>query len=211
MKKIISNGILAAVLCLGNLVVNAQTNETPVSYNKSDANGFVTDVMGDKEFVASSLEAYFKQKFNAKPTTSKGYRSYKGVYWPEFAAEKLDVHYKLDHKKGNTRVTMLVAKGYDNFISSSSAPEIAGAVKGFMNTIEDKASSAANASALATAQSSYNEAQKAFDRAARKEEELRKEEEKVEQEMVTHQKVLADKEKMLSQAKATLGAAKAKS
>lgn len=209
-KRTLSIGILAAVLSLGPALVSAQTNETSVSYNKKKANGFVTDVSGNKEFVANSLDDYFKKSFNTRSTSSKGYKLYKGVSWPEVSSDKLDVYYKVDHKKGNNQVTMLVSKGYDNFISSSSAPSIAGSVKDFMNTIKDKALSAANASALAVAQRSHDEAQREFDRAAKRDEDLRKEKAKIDKEIATQQKTIADKEKLLNQTRTALEAAKAK-
>lgn len=210
MKKIFNIGLVAAMLALTPAIVNAQTNETSVSYNKSSANAFVTSVAGEKEFVANSLEEYFKKSFNSKSTATKGFKLYKGVSWPEVSTDKLDVYYKVDHKKGNNQVTMLVSKGYDNFISSATDLPMAEGVKGFMNTIKDKALLAANASELAAAQKALEAAQKEYDRAAKKDEDLRKDKERIEKDIASQQKTIADREKDLNKAKAAVEAAKAK-
>ncbi len=210
MKKILNIGLIVTILGLSPVIVNAQTNETTVSYNKSSANAFVTSVAGEKEFVANSLEEYFKKTFNGKSSSTKGFKMYKGVSWPEVSADKLDVYYKVDHKKGNNQVTMLVSKGYDNFISSATDQPMAEGVKNFMNTIKDKALLAANASELAAAQKALEAAQKEYDKAVKKEEDLRKDKERLEKDIASQQKTIGDKETALNQAKAALEAAKAK-
>lgn len=208
MKNLVKTGMLALLTWIATpILTHAQAGEAAVSYNKTNANGYVVNVEGDKEILNVSLDDYFKKAFNAKSTTSKGFKTFKGVSWPEVASDKLDVYYKVDGKKGKNTVTVLVSKGYDNFISGASDPNIADGVKSFMNTIQAKTVSASIANAVAAAQKIVDEAQKDYDKVAKKEGELRKSKEKIEKELLDQQKSLAEKEKTLNQAKTKLEAA----
>lgn len=208
MKKLVKTGMIALLTWIATPVLtHAQAGETTVSYNKAQANGYVVNVEGDKEVLSASLEDHFKQTFNSKSSTSKGFKTFKGVSWPEVSTDKLDVYYKVDGRKGKNTVTLLVSKGYDNFISGTSDPQIAEGVKSFMNTIQGKTVDASIANAVAAAQKVVNDAQKDYDKVAKKEGELRKSKEKIEKDLLNQQKDLADKEKALNQAKAKLDAA----
>lgn len=210
MKKFAQIGLIALTTWLVTPTLShAQAGETTVSYNKINASGYTVNVDGDKSVVTASLEDYFKKTFNTKSSSSKGYKMYKGVSWPEVAADKLDVYYKVDGKKGKNTVTVLVSKGYDNFISGSSDPQIADGVKNFMNSIQQKTANTTAANAVAAAQKAMDDAQKDYDKVAKKEEELRKSKEKIEKDIASQQKTMGDKEKTLNQAKAALDAAKA--
>lgn len=210
MRKLLVSTIFVAGLAFSTNTTFAQTAETSVSYNKSNANGFVNNINGEKDAVATSLSEYFKKTFDSKSNSSKGYTLYKGVSWPEVSTDKLDVYYKVENKKGNNKVTMLVSKGYDNFISSVTDPQMAEAVKNFMNTIEQKAVVVSNANAVLAAQKAVEEAQKEYEKSIKTDEEYRKDKEKLEKKIAEQQKTIGDKEQKLNQAKAALEAAKAK-
>ncbi len=208
MKSLLKTGMIALIYWMAApIVTHAQAGEAAVSYNKTNANGYVVNVEGDKKILTTSLDDYFKKAFNAKSTSTKGFKVFRGVSWPEVASDKLDVYYKVDGKRNKNTVTVLVSKGYDNFISGASDPAIADGVKNFMNTIQAKTVSASIANAVATAQKIVDEAQKDYDKVAKKESELRKSKEKIEKELLDQQKKLADKEKTLNQAKTKLEAA----
>jgi hypothetical protein len=89
MRKILMSTIFVAGIALCTIHSSAQTSETTVSYNKSNANAFVNDIKGDKAAVATSLSDYFKKTFDSKSSSTKGYTLYKGVSWPEVSADKL--------------------------------------------------------------------------------------------------------------------------
>lgn len=208
MKKLVRTGMIALLTWIATpLLTHAQAGETTVSYNKAQANGYVVHVEGDKAILSASLEDHFKQTFKSKSSTSKGFKTFKAVSWPEVSSDKLDVYYKVDGKKGKNTVTLLVSKGYDNFISGTSDPHIAEGVKSFMNTIQGKTVDASIANAVTAAQKVVDDAQKNYDKVAKKEGELRKSKEKIEKDLLNQQKDLADKEKALNQAKANLQAA----
>lgn len=208
MKHLVKTGMIALLTWIATpALTHAQAGEAAVSYNKTQANGYVVNVDGDKAILSASLEDHFKQIFKSKSSTSKGYKTFKAVNWPEVSTDKLDVYYKVDGKKGKNTVTLLVSKGYDNFISGTSDPHIAEGVKSFMNTIQGKTVSASIANAVAAAQKVVDNAQKDYDKVAKKESELRKSKEKIEKDLLNQQKDLADKEKSLNQAKAKLEAA----
>lgn len=210
MKKLLSISMFMLALSAAPAIVNAQSSETTESYNKTNVNGFVVNVEGAKDVVNTSLDDYFKRIFNGKSSSSKGYKLYKGVIWPEVSSEKLDVYYKVNNKKNNNQVTMLVSKGYDNFVSSQSDPQIADAVKYFMNTIQDKAIAVSNANAIIASQKALDDAQKEYDRAVKKESDLNKDKERIEKDIASQTKTISEKEQLLNKAKAELEAAKAR-
>ena len=62
-------------------------------------------------------------KKNIKKTSSKkGYSVYEGIIFSEITSDKIDFYIKVDGNKTNTKVTILISKGYNNFISESSDP-----------------------------------------------------------------------------------------
>lgn len=209
MKRIfIICSLMAGTLFLNSNKVSAQSNESSVSYNKSNVNGFTTSVQGDKGAVEDALEAYFKKTFDSKSSSSKGFKMFKGVAWPEIATEKLDVYYKVAGKKGNNTITMLVSKGYDNFVSSQSDPAIAQGVVNFMNTIKDKVMVINNANAVAAAENSLKDAQREYDRAVKKGSDLKDDQEKIGKAIASQEKEISEKEQALNKAKSALESAK---
>ncbi len=74
MKTLVKTGLIALLSWIATpILTHAQAGEAAVSYNKTNANGYVVNVEGDKEILNVSLDDYFKKAFNAKASTSKGF------------------------------------------------------------------------------------------------------------------------------------------
>lgn len=207
LKRVLSIGLLAAGLSFVNTEVFAQASETSVVYNKENANGFVANVSGDKVILTKNIEEYFKSVFKTKPSNSKGYKVFKGVVWPEVSQDKLDVYFKVDGKKGNNQVSMLVSKGYDNYITTASDPAIAAGVLRYLNGLQVATN---NAAAVQAAEKAVEEAQKAQERAEKQLRDLKAEKEKIEKKISEQQKDVTEREKAVREAKDALENAKAK-
>lgn len=184
--------------------------ETTVKYNSIDATAFTMSLDAEKENVSNSIEDYLKNTFGVKSASSKGYRVFKGVSWPEVSSEKLDVYYKVDGRKSKSTVTMLVSKGYDNFISNQSDAQAAAGLKNFLSGLSVKVGEYTKNIAVAAGTKGLEAAQKEYDKYARKAEDLNKQKAKLEKEIADNQSKLAEREKDLAAAKAKLSEAQNK-
>jgi hypothetical protein len=70
---------------------------------------------------------------------SKGFKVYKGVVLPEITTDKVDIYTKVEGKKDNCTVYVLVSKGYDNFISEKSDEKVFANMKTFLNSMQETA------------------------------------------------------------------------
>ena len=205
--------VLIACMSLGGIMMATNTfaqQETTVKYNSADASAFTMPVDAAKENVSNSIEEYFKNTFSVKSSSSKGYRVFKAVSWPDVSTEKLDVYYKVDGRKGKSEVTMLVSKGYDNFISNQSDAQAATGVKNFLAGLNVKVNEYTKNVAVAAGTKALEEAQKEYNKYAKKVEDLSKEKAKLEKEIADNQSKLAEREKDLNKAKSLLDAAQNK-
>jgi hypothetical protein len=209
------NKILMACIGFGGIMTAASTHtfaqqETTVKYNSIDAAAFTMPLEADKADVSNSIEDYFKNTFAVKSASSKGFRLFKAVSWPEVSTEKLDVYYKVEGRKGKSEVTMLVSKGYDNFISNQSDAQAAAGIKNFLSGLNVKVGEYTKGIAVAAGTKGLETAQKEYDKYVKKAEDLNKQKTKLEKEIADNQSKLAEKEKDLNKAKSVLDAAQNK-
>jgi hypothetical protein len=70
---------------------------------------------------------------------SKGFKVYQGVVLPELTTDKVDIYTKVEGKKDNCTVYVLVSKGYDNFVSSKTDEKTFANMKVFLNSMQETA------------------------------------------------------------------------
>lgn len=204
-KKILMLCIVAgSFTALGTTVSYAQASATTVKFNKADANAFTTNIEAPKENVENSIEEYFKKTFSSKSSSSKGYKLYKGVQWNEVSADKLDVYYKVEGKKNNSQVYLLVSKGYDNFISAQNDPQTAQGAINFLSGLNVKVAEYSKNVAVAESSKALDDAQKEYNKYIKKDEDLRKQKERLESDIADNQKKISEREKELNNAKSKL-------
>jgi hypothetical protein len=76
--------------------------------------------------------------FLNKKNKEEGYYKFSGVALPELAQEQLDLYFKVDPMENqHSSITLLVSKGYDNFISTSDSA-IFNASQNFLNSFVQK-------------------------------------------------------------------------
>lgn len=207
------NVIIIACMSLGSVMMAADTyaqQETTVKYNSAEASAFTLPIDAQKDDVSNSIENYFKNTFSARSSSSKGYRVFKAISWPEVSSDKLDVYYKVDGRKGKSEVTMLVSKGYDNFVSNQSDAQAAAGIKNFLSGLNVKVGEYTKGVAVAAGTKALEEAQKEYNKYAKKVEDLNKEKSKLEKEIADNQSKLAEREQQLNKAKSVLDAAQQK-
>ncbi|RQO30421.1 hypothetical protein DBR32_12710 [Taibaiella sp. KBW10] len=182
----------------------AQATETTVKFNKTDAGAFTTTIEAPKDVVAGSMEDYFKKTFSSKSSSSKGYKLYKGVLWNEVSTDKLDVYYKVEGKKNNSQVFLLVSKGYDNFTTTQNDPQTAQGAINFLSGLNVKVSEYSKTMAVAASSKVLDDAQKDYNKYVKRDEDLKKQKEKLEKDIADNQSKMGDREKELNNAKSKL-------
>lgn len=132
MNRVILNLSLAIGLALFSVNVQAQkVVETGISYNKQNINGFVGSYNIPSKDLSTIADAYFAKNIKGKKKKNKGFSVFQGVNWPAVPLEIGDVYYSVSGKKNESSLSVMVSKGYDNFITSASDAEIAAAVQRF--------------------------------------------------------------------------------
>ena len=80
-------------------------------------------------------------KVGVKGKSNKGYTVYKGVKLPELGDDTYDLYFSVDKKskkeKETSAVTLLISKGDDNFITSSSDAGVIGKAKTYLDNLWD--------------------------------------------------------------------------
>lgn len=85
------------------------------------------------EEVISDKLAQYKIKKGDK--VKGGFRVYKGVSIAEISDDKIDLYVVTSGKNNNSKASILVSKGYDNFVSSASEPDMVEKMKTFLNSL----------------------------------------------------------------------------
>lgn len=138
MKKIIIAASIAFATLMAVDASAQNARETQVSYMKNNVTAFSADYNVPKKVLQEVAENYFKDNIKGKQLKSKDFRLFKGVNWETvLGQDKGDVYYKVEGKKNKSTLTLMVSKGYDNFVSGSSDAQVANNAKNFLNGFGD--------------------------------------------------------------------------
>ncbi len=110
--------------------------ETAVKINKTEQKGIAADYAYPKSLVETSLAGKFTKAGFGKSKSKKGFDVHSGVTWTDVApTDKLDVWIKTEEKKGNTTLTVLISRGYDNYMTAATDPAQIENLKNFLNNL----------------------------------------------------------------------------
>lgn len=113
--------------------------EVSTSFNKETKPAYQADYPVGNELMETTLIERFKKAGFPKGKSSKGFVKYEGIVFPELSTNKIDVYTKVEGKKENATVLMLVSTGYDNFVSTATDAALAGNSISFLNKLKDDA------------------------------------------------------------------------
>ncbi len=138
MKKI----LITLAVSLSSYLTKAQAVEAQVTYNKVNQPAvtaeFITDIDIAEKVVAEDL----KTRGFGKGKSSKGFTLYQAINFTEISADKIDLYVKTEKKskkeKDKSIITILISKGYDNFVSSTTEPKMIAAVVNYLNGLKPK-------------------------------------------------------------------------
>lgn len=123
MKNIL---FIVALVFASPLLSKAQATDTLTFFNQKTQASTVAHYDFSAEEVSGALNKKFSSlKFPKAVNVVDGYSLYKGVLIPEISSVKLDVYTKVVAQGvANSSLYLILSKGYDNYVSKASDPEI---------------------------------------------------------------------------------------
>lgn len=135
------------LLQIGVMHAFSQSAPSSLTYKNELRPGLVLPLMYKTDIAEQTILAKLKETgykpqmkgniFNKK-NKQEGYYVFTGVVLPELQNQKLDLYFKVDPKEGdnsvNSSISLLVSKGYDNFVSAETDSATFGASERFLNS-----------------------------------------------------------------------------
>jgi len=132
MKKI----FLLTTMLFAAVCSFAQARTATAEFNKIQQPAVETEIPFEEKTVMRSLVEKMEAK-GYKGKESKGYMVFRGVSLPELGAGNYDLYFKTDRKsrkeKDITILTMMVASGFEKFISEADNATVMEGAKTFLN------------------------------------------------------------------------------
>jgi hypothetical protein len=120
----------------------SQAIEGSTDYNKTKQPAVICEYAYPPDLVETVLTDDLKQKGFGKGKSTKGFDVYQAINFTEISLEKIDLYVKVERKsrkeKDITIVTMLVSKGYDNFISGAADASVMQNTMAYVNGLKPK-------------------------------------------------------------------------
>ena len=117
-----------------------QTSSVNVDYQKVSREALSNEIGYSDKTVANAIDENMG-KLGVKGKSTKGYMVYKGVKLPELGADTYDLYFSIDRKskkeKESSSITLMISKGEDNFITSSSDPALMAKAKTWLDNLWD--------------------------------------------------------------------------
>jgi len=136
MKKI----YLFAIASIAFVNLMAQARNTTTEYQKVMRPAIVSDMPFPEKVVNGAIEDKLG-KMGYKGKSTKGFTLYSGVRVPEIGAGTYDLYFLVDRvskkDKDNSTVTLMVSKGFDNFVSDTSDVSAFNNAKTYLNSLRD--------------------------------------------------------------------------
>src|SRR5690606_17690505 len=172
--------LLFALLCTAPL--QAQTvQETNIRFRKVERPGLRAEYPYSKGIVENALRARLERAGLSKPKSDKGFMSYQAASWAEVAPGQVDIYTRVDGKGLQSSVSMLVSKGYDNYVSATSDPAMSEKLKAFLGSLltdiqgeQLKADITAQEAVIRQAEKAYSDVDADGNRLAREKERIEK-------------------------------------
>lgn len=97
-----------------------EIKETSVSFMDGKQTAIEAKYSYSEDVMETVVKNVLEKKKIKKTKSTKGYNLYQSVIFDELTSDIIDFYIKVDGNKTSTTVTILISKGYNNFISSAS-------------------------------------------------------------------------------------------
>lgn len=122
MKKILIT--LMTYLCVSSVLFAQNAKVSYVDFNKKSQPAVSADFDMPGEITEGAIKKKMSDAKIKGGSTKDGFITYVEIVIPEIRAEKMDVYFKIEDKKTTSTLYMLTSKGYENFMSKESDPEV---------------------------------------------------------------------------------------
>ena len=187
---------LATALLAGfsNIAFAQNAHETRVKFNKEDQNAIVADYDLPKGVLEDALKERLEKAGLGKKGSDKGFMAYKATVWTEIGPDKVDIYAKVEGKGDKSTITVLVSKGYTNFITSASDADKVQRIQNFLNNFAKDAKAYQLRLAIAAQEEVVAKATKEVKNSADDGEKLNREREKIEKQIAENKNEQAKKQ-----------------
>jgi hypothetical protein len=211
MKQIFTS-VALAIAALTSVTANAQNaREASVKFDKTNESAVVADFDKPVDVVEAALKQRLDKEGLGKMKSSKGFMTYAGTLWPSVSSDKIDVYFKVDGKKDKSTVSVLISKGYNNFVTSGTDQTTINNVKTFLNGLIGYTNSYQLGLNIKAQEEALKKAEKAYNNATDDNKDLLSQKEKLEKKLaennndqVLKQKALDEEKKKLNDLKAQM-------
>ena len=177
MKKIFV--LLSLAFTIPN-VSFAQATDTLTYFNQQTLPACVAHYSYSAAEINGALEKKFLAAKFPKATKAKdGFVLYKGVLMPEISTVKLDFYTKVLGNGANSSLYIILSKGYDNYISKTTDPEIIAKAINFLNGFNRNAAAYRYGIEIENQNTVIKEAEKKIKKSESEKESIEKEKSKI--------------------------------
>ena len=207
MKKCIA----AVLLFLFYTGAHAQSRVGKVEYQKADREAIVNEVPFNEDMISKAIQDTL-EKMGYKGKESKGFVVYKAVKMPELGNGAYDLYFSVDKKskkeKSTSNVTMLISKGFDDFVTEKSDPELVRNAKTYLDSLRNTVAVYDRNQQIAEQEEVVRKLEKKIDGLGEDAQDLQKKKKKLEKEIEDNIKDQADQQKELEKQKQILSTLK---
>ena len=181
-------GLVLLVNVFGFSAEAQNAREVSAKLNKEQRTAFQADFPVDKDLMKTTLEDRLEKAGLSKGKKYKGYIKYAAVTFSELSPNKMDIYTKVEGKKDNSSVIMLVSTGYDNFIGTATDAVAATNTIIFLNKLNDDAVTMKAAIDLVAQQKAVKEAEEKLNDSDKEAKKLANKKAKLEKKMEAEEK-----------------------
>lgn len=120
-------------------VAGAQSTTATVEYLKVNRQAVVNDVPFPEKTIRDAIDNKMEQ-LGYKGKESKGFMVYKGVRLAELGNDSYDLYFMADRvsrkNKENSTLTLMISKGFDNFVADSTDTGLINNAKKYLDSIK---------------------------------------------------------------------------
>jgi len=117
----------------------AQSRTETVAYQKINRQAVVAEIPFPEKTVRDAIDNKMEQ-MGYKGKDVKGFTVYKGVRLADLGSENYDLYFSADRKsrkeKDYSTLTLMIAKGFDNFVADSTDSRLMNNAKGYLDSIK---------------------------------------------------------------------------
>lgn len=134
--KYIVTSLLSLLVCI---TLSAQSRIATVEYAKVNRQAVVNDIPFPEKTVRDAIDNKMEQ-MGYKGKDAKGFTVYRGVRLPALGTELYDLYFSADRKsrkdKDNSSLTLMISKGFDNFVADSTDAKLMGNAQAYLDSIK---------------------------------------------------------------------------